>query len=196
MHAKVRTLPLNVQSLLRRNLHLFRLNCVHPGHCVSACTAKGQCGKCKGNHHSSIHSICIHSFSSNSVPQCSLPISLEPSPHASVHAAIVTHDAYNVTSVTGTSPSAESMSRSIMTNCAPLLNTSAPWPIDIKPSYDEFNIACSHNCVDSVIGTVSSTEENTLLSTFNHVILLKTAKAAVVVNGKAIIANIFCRCGL
>ena len=31
------------------------LNCLHPGHRVSACTAKRCCSKCKGKHHSSIH---------------------------------------------------------------------------------------------------------------------------------------------
>ena len=174
------------------------LNCLHPGHRVSACTAKGRCSKCKGKHHSSIHGIRVHSFSSNSVSQRSAPISSQLSPRASVHAAIVTHDAHNVASVTETSPSAESMSQSVTTNCAPLLNTSAinllsnaPLPVDIKPSYDESNITRSTNFVDSAIDNSSSTEEKTSLSAPNHVILLKTAKAAVVLNDKTVIANIF-----
>ena len=174
------------------------LNCLHPGHRVSACTAKGRCSKCKGTHHSSIHGICVHSFSSTSVSQHSLPMSLQPSPCTSVHTAIVTHDVRNVASVMETSPLAESMPQSVTTHCAPLLNTSAinrlsnaPLPVDIKPSYDESNITHSNNFVDSTIDNSSSKEEKTSLSAPNHVILLKTAKAAVVVNDKTVIANIF-----
>jgi len=70
------------------------LNCLHPGHRVSYCSAKGRCSKCKGKHHSSIQA------SKNSIPQHSAPMSSQlPSP-ANVHAAIVTHDAYNAASVT------------------------------------------------------------------------------------------------
>ena len=90
------------------------------------------------------------------------------------------------------------MSQSVTTNCAPLLNTSAInllsnalLPVDIKQSYDESNITRSNNFVDSAIDNSSSTEEKTSLSAPNHVILLKTAKAAVVVNDKTVIANIF-----
>ena len=167
------------------------LNCLHPSHHVSQCTAKGRCSKCKGRHHSSIHGIRAHSTSSNSIPQHSAPGSSQPPSRTRVHANIVTHDTCNIASVTYTSPSAESISQSASTNCAPLVNTNTiniqstmPLSVDIKPSYDTFNSTCSDIFVDSVIANSSSTERKTSLNASKHVILLKTAKATVVVNDK------------
>ena len=85
-----------------------------------------------------------------------------------------------------------------MTNCTPLLNTNtiniqstAPLPVDLKPSYDTFNITRSNILVDSDIANSFSTERKTSLNASKHVILLKTAKATVVVNDKTVIANVF-----
>ena len=171
------------------------LNCLHPGHRVSQCTAKGWCSKCKGKHHSSIHGIRVHSTANS---QRSTPGSTQPPARANVNAAIATHDAYNVASVTETSPSAESTSQSVTTNCAPLLNTDtshiqsiAPLPVDIKPSYVTFDSNSSNIFADSAIANSSPTERKISLSATNHVILLKTAKASVVVNDKTVIANVF-----
>ena len=174
------------------------LNCLHPGHRVSHCTAKGRCSKCKGKHHSSIHGIRIHPTSTNSIPQHSAPVSSQPPSSANVHAAVVKHDAHNAASVTETSSSAESTSQSVTTNCAPLLDTNAldiqsaaPLPVDSNPLKDKCNITRSNIFSDTFIANSSLTEQKTSPNESNHVILLKTAKAFVVINDKKILANVF-----
>ena len=174
------------------------LNCLHPGHRVSACTAKGRCSKCKVNN--TLAFTVFVSIPFHQILFLNIARQFLRSPRlAPVFTQLLLCMTYTiVASVTETSPSAESMSQSVTTNCAPLLNTSAinllsnpPLPVDIKPSYDESNITSSNNFVDSAIDNSSSREEKTSLSAAIHVILLKTAKGAVVVNDKTVIANIF-----
>ena len=174
------------------------LNRLHPGHRVSHCTAKGCCTKCKGKHHSSIHGIRIHPNSTNSIPQRSAPVSSQPPSQANAYTSVVTHEAYNAASVTETSPSAGSTSQFVTTNCAPLLDTNVfdiqsamPMPVDSKPLNDKCNITCSDIFSDTLITNSSLTEGKTSPNESNHVILLTTAKASVVVNDKTILAHVF-----
>ena len=107
-------------TVIRLKLSLY---CMHPGLCVSHCIAKGWCSKYKGKHHSSVYGNRVHSTLSNSIPQHSTPVSSQPPSHTNFNEPIVAHD--DVVSVMETSPSAESTSSSVSTNCALLLNTDA-----------------------------------------------------------------------
>ena len=83
-------------------------------------------------------------------------------------------------------------------NCAPVLDnyvissqSHAYLSIDMKSSIEVSNVARAKNFVDSVATISSSNGQQNLLKPKDDVILLKTAKAVVVVNDKTLMANIF-----
>ena len=162
-------------------------NCLNAGHRVSNCNAKGHCAKCKGKHHTSIYGIRIHSTIPNANPHRPMPISSHPPLRINVNASIGTHDASIASSIPDTGPVYDAHSQSVTTNCAPVLDkyantiqSHAPLPITHKSSPPElFNT------------TLSSNDRRNSLKTKDNVILLKTAKAFVVVNDKTLPANIF-----
>ena len=170
-------------AVLRFNLCL---NCLNTGHRVSNCNAKGRCAKCKGKHHTSIHGIRIHPTIPNANPQRPMPTSSHLPSRTNVNTSIVTHDASIGSSVPDTGPVYDSHSQSVTTNCAPVLDkyantiqSHAPLPITHKSSSSElFNT------------TLSSNDQRKSLQAKDNVVLLRTAKAIVLVNDKTLPANI------
>ena len=79
----------------------------------------------------------------------------------------------------------------VLDNYAISIQFHAYLPIDMKSSNEVSNVARAKNFVDSVATISSSNGQQNLLKPKDDVILLKTAKAVVVVNDKTLMANIF-----
>ena len=191
------TLPANEKAAAAIHLKLC-LNCLNPGHRVANCTAKGRCAKCKSKHHTSIHGICVHPNASNATPQHQTPTSSQPPSRTNINANITSCDASNASSPADAGTTCDSSSKSTMMNCAPVLDnyaisiqSHAYLPIDMKSSNEVSNVTRAKNFVDSVATIASSNGQQNSLKPKDDVILLKTANSVVVVNGKALIGNIF-----
>ena len=191
------TLPANDKAAAVIHLKVC-LNCLNPGHRVANCTAKGRCAKCKSKHHTSIHGIRVHPNASNATPQRQTPTSSQPPSRTNVNANIALRDASNAPFAADAGTTCDSSSKPTTMNCAPVLDncaisiqSHAHLPIDMKSSNEVSNVARAKNCVDSVATISSSNGQQNSRKPKDDVILLKTAKAVVVVNDKTLMANIF-----